>query len=89
MPPIAGHFLLLTTNGRDVNARWHEIVGGYSGLDLSFGKDKFPAISGAAKQMGTVQHGKLGRYLAGLWENNLDVDFFWIPRGKLRSRPKL
>jgi hypothetical protein len=24
---IADHFLLLTTKGRDVNARWHEIVG--------------------------------------------------------------
>jgi hypothetical protein len=71
-----------------MGARWQEIVGEYSGLDLSFGKDKFPAIFRVAKQMGTVQQGKLGRYLVRLRENNLDINFFWIPTCKLRRRPK-
>ncbi|PMD34563.1 HET-domain-containing protein [Hyaloscypha variabilis F] len=54
--------------------RWWRIVEEYSGLDLSQEKDKFPALSGLAKQVQAVLK---ARYLAGLWESNLFFDLLW------------
>ncbi|KAI1428433.1 heterokaryon incompatibility protein-domain-containing protein [Xylaria sp. FL1777] len=64
--------------------RWHEIVEEYSYLDLTFEKDKFPALSGVVKQMQRVRDAK---YLAGLWEDNLVDDLLWSTFALSAGRP--
>ncbi|KAI0966028.1 heterokaryon incompatibility protein-domain-containing protein [Xylaria arbuscula] len=64
--------------------RWHEIVEEYSYLDLTFEKDKFPALSGVAKQMQRVRD---ARYVAGLWEDNLVEDLLWKTWALSAERP--
>jgi hypothetical protein len=54
---------------------WNEIVMVYSGLHLSFGKDRLPALSGVAKQM---LHSRKGdQYLAGMWKKSIVYDLCW------------
>ena len=61
--------------GRDYIAkRWREIVGEYSGLSLTYLKDRLPALSGTAKE---VQQVNGDRYLAGLWMRSLPQDLLW------------
>jgi hypothetical protein len=50
------------------------IVQEYAGLDLTFAKDKLPAMSGLVKEM---QRFRSGRYLAGIWESDLFRDLTW------------
>lgn len=69
------HSIKLSSQSAQVlKDRWHEIVEEYTRLDLTFEKDKFPALSGAAKQMQRVRDVK---YIAGLWEDNLIDDLLW------------
>jgi hypothetical protein len=58
-----------------VEFQWRKKAGDYSRLNLTFKKDKLPAISGAARDMQPMR----GRYLAGLWE---DTFFDDIIRGE-------
>jgi hypothetical protein len=51
---------------------WRSACVVYSTLELTFSSDKLPAISGLAK---SIQFS--GRYLAGLWEENLFTDMCW------------
>lgn len=69
---------------------WHEIISEYSRHNLSFAKDKLPAISGIAKQLESSSKGKLGQYLAGLWEKNIKIDLLWYctNRPRLCERPQ-
>jgi hypothetical protein len=60
----------------DVNM-WTELVEEYSTLDLSFERDKLVAIGGLARKTSQVTCGKLGRYLAGLWEKYLPLLLGW------------
>jgi Heterokaryon incompatibility protein (HET) len=53
---------------------WHGLVASYTGLQLTFGHDRLPALAGLAKQF---QDYKRGRYLAGLWEDTLVEDLLW------------
>ncbi|KAI1300819.1 heterokaryon incompatibility protein-domain-containing protein [Xylaria venustula] len=64
--------------------RWHEIVEEYSYLSLTFERDKFPALSGVAKQM---QRFREARYVAGLWEDNLIEDLLWRTFALSAERP--
>jgi len=59
----------------------HNIVSEYSRLDLSYAKDKLPAISGIAKQLKSTSGPELGDYLAGLWERNIELDLLWHVTG--------
>ncbi|KAI0412799.1 heterokaryon incompatibility protein-domain-containing protein [Xylaria grammica] len=52
---------------------WGEILQGYAELELSFSKDRLPAISGLASKV----QGDEDRYLAGLWESTLPDALFW------------
>jgi hypothetical protein len=54
---------------------WREVVKDCSSLELSFGKDKLPALSGVAKQIQTLR--LEDEYLAGLWKNTLIDDLRW------------
>ncbi|KAI9772555.1 MAG: hypothetical protein M1840_000760 [Geoglossum simile] len=66
--------------------RWRNIVEEYSGLDLTYGNDKFPAISGTANQMRIYR--PKAKYLAGLWEDDLIQDLLWEPFQLEDHRPE-
>lgn len=65
---------LLSQSTQLLKARWYELVQEYTALDLTFEKDKFPALAGIAKQM---QRARGAKYLAGLWEDTLIEDLLW------------
>lgn len=53
---------------------WPQIVRLYSAADLTFGKDKLPALSGIAR-LGYNETGD--QYLAGLWKGKLEEQLCW------------
>jgi hypothetical protein len=59
---------------------WSKVVHEYSGLDLTFKKDTLPALQGIAR---TIGGSHLGRYMAGLWEQDLTFQLGWR-----RKRPE-
>ncbi|KAE9378735.1 HET-domain-containing protein, partial [Stipitochalara longipes BDJ] len=63
-----------STERDDVIKLWHSMVGSYSKRKLSFTKDKLPAISGLAMQIGFFLK---DHYLAGLWRSDLPYELCW------------
>lgn len=63
-------------------APWGNIVAAFTKLNLTFGSDRLPALSGVAKRYGQY-HGLT--YLAGLWKEILERDFFWALRARSLS----
>jgi hypothetical protein len=63
---------------------WAEVVRLYTGADLTFARDKLPALSGVARRI----HGqKGGQYLAGLWRaERIEAQLCWRVDGP-RIRP--
>ncbi|KFY10911.1 hypothetical protein V492_04782 [Pseudogymnoascus sp. VKM F-4246] len=58
---------------------WPQIVPMYSEANLTFGKDKLPALSGVAR----LSHNETGdQYLAGLWRNELELQLCWSHPGQ-------
>jgi hypothetical protein len=57
-------------------AGWQALVENFSSLKLSRDTDKLPAISGLAKKMAQRRPG--ARYLAGLWDDSLELDLLWV-----------
>jgi hypothetical protein len=53
---------------------WRKIVSEYSGTQLTYDKDIFPALSGVAELHRTVRN---STYLAGLWRDTLFYDLLW------------
>ena len=61
---------------------WPEVIGMYSGLQLTFPSDRLVAISGVARWM----HDKTGyEYVAGLWKEELHTQLLWHPSIPTRS----
>ncbi|KAH7035531.1 heterokaryon incompatibility protein-domain-containing protein [Microdochium trichocladiopsis] len=58
----------------ETHQQWTKLVGDYSGLDISFSKDRLPAFAGIAA---AFQQPRLGKYLAGTWENHLPSSLLW------------
>jgi hypothetical protein len=58
---------------------WPEVVRLFTGADLTFPRDKLPALSGIAKRI----HGqKGGQYLAGLWrDERIEAQLCWRADG--------
>lgn len=54
--------------------QWHMIVKSYTSRQLTFIKDKLPAIAGAATKMPQATR---STYLAGLWSESLLLDLLW------------
>lgn len=54
--------------------RWFDLVGQYSGRQLSFGKDKAMAIAGVAF---FVQQNVGLQYIDGIWKEMLPIDLLW------------
>ncbi|KAI0544281.1 heterokaryon incompatibility protein-domain-containing protein [Xylaria curta] len=69
---------------------WNEILQGFTDLELTFSKDRLPAISGLAVKV----QGDGDRYVAGLWESSLPDALFWrrdmlnILMSQIPSRPE-
>ncbi|EGX94250.1 HET domain-containing protein [Cordyceps militaris CM01] len=61
---------------------WHKLVENYSNRALSRSGDRLPAISGIAE---VVQQKTRSRYVAGLWEDNIDLDLLWHKTGDLET----
>jgi hypothetical protein len=63
---------------------WAEVVRLFTGADLTFARDKLPALSGIARR---VYSQKGGQYLAGLWRNErIEAQLCWRVEGS-RLRP--
>ncbi|KAI9687876.1 MAG: hypothetical protein M1822_001957 [Bathelium mastoideum] len=63
-----------------VQHEWFALARGFSGLSITYTSDRLPAISGMAKRYkeSAEQLGMpCGRYLAGLWENQLIDGMAW------------
>lgn len=87
--PKLSYNQMITKVGLENSERWHDIVSEYSRLDLSFYKDRLPAISGIAKHLQSTSRQELGKYLAGLWEGSLEFDLLWYSSHlRLLDRPQ-
>ena len=67
-------------NSQKQATMWRAIVEDYSKLDLTYVRDRLPALSGLAHAF-EERHSKLespGRYLAGLWESTFKDDLAWF-----------
>jgi hypothetical protein len=62
-------------NNEDLRRQWYDIVNAYSWRDLTFSKDRLPAIAAMATRMQDQRPGD--RYLAGLWQSSLGLDLLW------------
>lgn len=60
----------------DQQSQWRRCVEEYSKLELTFEKDRLPAIGGIAAQM---QQSRDGTYYAGVWTDSLWWDLCWEP----------
>ncbi|KAF2011499.1 HET-domain-containing protein [Aaosphaeria arxii CBS 175.79] len=64
---------------------WHRRVSAYTGLQLTFPGDIFPAIGGMARDFQRSFDG-LGNFQAGMWENTILYNLAWL--GRYRSPRK-
>lgn len=60
-----------------VSNSWHALIERYTGLGLTYQRDRLIAIAGVAKLFGTSHGELLGDYLGGLWSKTMDVDLAW------------
>jgi hypothetical protein len=77
--------MMLTSSHANLKRNWHATVFQYSQLDLTYEKDKLPALSGLAKRMRQQRRGI--KYLAGLWEDTLLEDLLWTVSWSNGKRP--
>jgi hypothetical protein len=80
------HRSLSVSDIAEVRSHWHEIVGQFSTLNLTFYSDYLPALAGIARQYGTAHQDVLGQYVAGLWEKTLVYDLLWYVSDGYNSR---
>nr|CDL70799.1 vegetative incompatibility protein 1d [Cryphonectria parasitica] len=57
---------------------WYAAVQRFSDRILTYDKDKFPATEGLARDL--AKRCNVGRYLAGIWENDLALGLLWKPQ---------
>lgn len=85
LPDGFGEYLADTLVAREVGLRsyWRAIVMQYSEANLTYSKDKLPALSGIARKT----YSETGdQYLAGMWKEDIETQLCWKP-DTLRSRP--
>jgi Heterokaryon incompatibility protein (HET) len=64
---------------------WHELVGIYSSMKLTFQDDILPAISGVAHR---IQDWTGSRYHAGVWSHSVVEDLRWTSRSTQKPGPE-
>jgi hypothetical protein len=78
-------FLTPETSFDNISTQWKKHVTMYSKRQLTYDKDRLPAIEGVARSLQRqAPLVVLGRYLAGLWSEGLLLDLLWFPRCKAR-----
>ncbi|KAL1599536.1 hypothetical protein SLS60_007339 [Paraconiothyrium brasiliense] len=60
--------------GQSIKA-WRQAVKQYAQLNLTFPKDRFPALAGIAKTWNAQYE---TQYLAGLWRESIHLDLLWL-----------
>jgi hypothetical protein len=60
---------------------WDDVIGFYTLRNLTYPTDKLAAVEGLARIM---QRGRAGRYVSGVWTDDLPQQLFWIGRGTTR-----
>ncbi|KAK2755793.1 het domain-containing protein [Colletotrichum kahawae] len=60
--------------GQSVKA-WRQAVKQYAQLNLTFSKDRFPALAGIAKMWNPQYQ---DQYFAGLWRDSIHLDLLWL-----------
>jgi hypothetical protein len=58
----------------DFAREWNSVLLHYSRMELTYAKDSLPALSGVAA---SLEHLKLGKYIAGIWEHGLVFQLGW------------
>jgi hypothetical protein len=61
---------------QDPRKLWYRTVQEYSRLQLTYGKDKMPALAALTQNMEQLRAND--RFLAGLWQNTLLLDLLWM-----------
>lgn len=88
-PIVWGHIGYTNTMRKDMLAKpeqdvaelWLYMVANYSRRSITMESDRFPALQGLAKEFrGLIG----GRYLAGLWQNDLANGLMWTPSREMR-----
>lgn len=70
---------------RDLSqANWTKMVAWYSTLNLTFAKDRLPALGGVARRYGESRG---WTYMAGLWKQSWQRNLFW-KRGNEKPKPR-
>jgi Heterokaryon incompatibility protein (HET) len=64
---------------------WSYIIRDYSSRQLTFPKDKLPALSGLARYISQTRPGDI--YLAGLWKTELPINLLWAIAGNTTRPP--
>jgi len=80
--PLTGqslHYLKKEKSLKDVS--WNKLVYNYTKLDLTFPKDRLPALAGIARRYKKMNPEE-GKYLAGLWTNSYMTNLHWRRVGK-------
>jgi hypothetical protein len=72
--PWHGNFYTLDPDGENLRQRWLSTRDEYSRRMLTYGGDKLVAIAAVAEELGRSYKCK---YLAGLWEQDLELDLQW------------
>ncbi|KAH7333111.1 heterokaryon incompatibility protein-domain-containing protein [Rhexocercosporidium sp. MPI-PUGE-AT-0058] len=67
---------------------WSKILGQYSCKRLGYATDTLPALAGLASRLASGNGMYLGKYMAGLWERDIDSYIVWMPMSKEAVRPR-
>ena len=73
----------LTSSCNKETLLWFRILGEYTATQITFDRDTLPALSGVADKMPLDL---MGKYLAGLWEQNLLYRLLWRSQDGLKCR---
>ena len=73
----------LTSSCNKETLLWFRILGEYTATQITFDRDTLPALSGVADKMPLDL---MGKYLAGLWEQNLLYGLLWRSQDGLKCR---
>lgn len=81
--PRQSHHRAVTSHDENtLSKRWQQVVGEYSGLNLTRMSDKLAAIDGIATE---IQQSLKSKYICGLFERTMLLDLCWHPgRGNIR-----
>jgi hypothetical protein len=70
---------------------WYDVVNAYTSRDMSFYRDRLPAISGIAREFSSLipppSNREVPKYLAGIWNFRLPLQLLWTTVDEFARRP--